>query len=99
MGKIGKYKMTKSNFSRIYIRDNYFKLNKREIINNLIKETGLKRETIESIYSEMELDVKVTISNEVRNSIRLQKDVLTYKGRVRRFFQFDDRNIYKRHSQ
>lgn len=99
MEKMMKYKMTKSNFSRIYIRDNYFKLNKRKIINNLIKETGLKRETIENIYNEIDLDVKVTRSNELKNSMRLQKDIITYNGRVRQFFKFDDRNLYKRNSQ
>ena len=99
MEKMMKYKMTKSNFSRIYIRDNYFKLNKRKIINNLINETGLKRETIESIYNEIDLDVKVTRLNELKNSMRLQKDIITYKGRVRQFFKFDDRNLYKRSSK
>ena len=95
MGKTGKYSATKTNIARAYIKDNYFKKDKITIIKDLANKTGLKKRTIETIYNEMQQQLNSTISDKVRHTMREQREITRYKGRLREFFIIDDSNLYK----
>lgn len=81
-----------TNTARQYIRDNYGTIKRNEIIDNLIREGGLKENSIKVIYHEVEVEFR----EEVREKQR-QKELneIKYKGRKREFFKFDDKYLYK----
>lgn len=95
MPKIGKYAMSKSNLARAYIKENFFKLNKREILKHLVEKTGLKYKSLEMYYCEIKDELEAIVNIEVKNSMRREKEFTHYKGTPRQFFRFDDRNLYK----
>lgn len=95
MGKVGRYAMTKTNIAREYIRNNYFKKDKVSIIRHLSKKTGLKKETIEILYNEIHQQNNSTIKDKAKNTMREQREITKYKGRLRQFFILDDSNLYK----
>lgn len=94
MARVGTKLNTKTNIARAYIKSNYFKFDKRKIINELMKETGLKKRTIENLYFERQQQLNSVITDKVRNTIREQREVMRYKGRLRQFFRLDDSNLY-----
>lgn len=81
-----------TNIARQYIRDNYKAIKRNEIIDHLIEQGGLREESIKIIYNE----VAAEVGEEEREKQR-QKELneIKYKGRKRKFFKFDDRNLYK----
>lgn len=78
--------------ARQYIRDNYKTIKRNEIIDYLIKQGGLKEESIKIIYNEVAAEFR----EEEREKQR-QKELneIKYKGRKRNFFKFDDKYLYK----
>ncbi|MDY2630069.1 MAG: hypothetical protein SPH93_16245 [Clostridium sp.] len=85
---------SKSNIAREYIVENIYKQSKCELINQVMSDTGLKYKTIETIYLEIQTSNMIQLK-EKNKAIRKAKEIETYKGRHRKFFKFDDRNLYK----
>ena len=85
---------SKSNIAREYIVENIYKQSKCELINQVMSDTGLKYKTIETIYLEIQTSNMIQLK-EKNKAIRKVKEIETYKGRHRKFFKFDDRNLYK----
>lgn len=89
---------SKSNIAKEYINKNIFKKSKDEILKQIIKDTGLSYKTIESIYIKVYENKIDEVVNEIEIEERIQqveKPIEYYKGRDRKFFIFDDSNLYR----
>lgn len=81
-----------TNIAREYIRENYKTIKRNEIIDNLIREGGLKENSIVTIFNEVAAEFR-----EYEKEKQRQKELneIKYKGRKREFFKFDDKYLYK----
>lgn len=78
--------------ARQYIRDNYKTIKKNEIIDHLIRESGLKENSIKIIYHEVDAEFRAEEREKQRQK---ELNEIKYKGRKREFFKFDDKYLYK----
>ena len=83
----------KTDIARGYITENIFKKDRLEIIQQVIKDTGLRYSTIQKLY--------MTIWNEKAaeeiDKIEFEKrEVKMYKGRPRSFFRFNTNNLWRK---
>lgn len=78
--------------ARQYIRDNYKTIKRNEIIDYLIRESGLKENSIKVIYHEVYAEFR---EDEREKERKKELNEIKYKGRKRNFFKFDDKYLYK----
>lgn len=78
--------------ARQYIRDNYKTIKKNEIVEYLIRESGLKENSIKTIYHEVDAEFRAEEREEQRQK---ELNEIKYKGRKREFFKFNDECLYK----
>ena len=78
--------------ARQYIRDNYKTIKKNEIIDHLIRESGLKENSIKTIYNEVDAEFRAEEREKQRQK---ELNEIKYKGRKREFFKFNDSNLWR----
>lgn len=78
--------------ARQYIRDNYKTIKRNEIIDYLIRESGLKENSIKTIYHEVDTEFRAEEKDKQRQK---KLNEIKYKGRKREFFKFNDEHLYK----
>lgn len=77
-----------------YIRKNYYKLTKHQLIAFITKHTRLKESTAIKMYEEIEFEKFIE-----KRDKGIEEKEIKYKGRKRNFFEIDDsllwRSIYE----
>lgn len=93
MAKVGRVNKSKSIIAMEYIRENIDKKKRYEIIEHLQEVTKLKVSTLETIYKDIKDETNINKSYNAR--MKKESEIIKYKGRDRKFFNFDDTDLYK----